>query len=320
MKFLLGVLCVLCGSLCPAHGYVRTRSSKTAPGIPSYWPAQCVFVLPDSSTVTTDLSSDQVYSIIQKSVSNWLTASASCSYLQINLDTPAAGEAHYDGINVIKFRQDKWCHPEDAQNHNQCYDPAAAAITSVFMINDGDPKDGLILDADIELNDIDFQFVDIVPGTPLPACTMPNAAVADLENTLTHELGHLQGLSHTCRDAASFANDVDENGNVPPFCSDVLRLPKTDPTYLKITNATMYNNAAPCETKKRNPTSDDVAGICNAYPTAMVRDTLCEHTQLSKYTTRSGCTMGAATPWQTPVFLLVTLALAGNWISRRRRN
>jgi hypothetical protein len=304
------------------HGYVRTRSTKKAPGIPSYWPARCVFVLPDNSTLTKDLPQDQVFSIINTALNNWLSADAACSYLQINVDAPAAGEAHYDGTNVIKFRQDEWCHPVDDQNlandPGRCYDKSAAAITSVFMINDGGDKDGLILDADIELNNLNFTFLDVVPGQPTPAICQAGATGpkqgADLENTLTHELGHLQGLSHTCRDLASFPYDVDENGMTPPYCSALNSLP-TDQRDT-IINATMYNDAGPCETKKRHPSPDDVAGICNAYPSAMMRDSACVHTDLAKYTSRSACSMGGA---GTPAAFLLVLFPLG-LLARRRRS
>ena len=96
---------------------------------------------------------------------------------------------------------------------------------------------------------------------------MPRAgtSLADFENTLTHELGHLQGLDHTCKDAATPAHEVDENGNPPPRCRS-LSTCRADRS--RSSDATMYNSATPGETKKRSPEADDVAGICDAYPLA----------------------------------------------------
>ena len=55
---------------------------------------------------------------------------------------------------------------------------------------------GRILDADVEMNNFNFAFT--VDGTaPATAAGRP---VADVQNTLTHELGHLLGLDHTCYD------------------------------------------------------------------------------------------------------------------------
>jgi hypothetical protein len=292
-----------------AHAYVRSRTSGN-PGVPIHWPGTCVFVQPDSAG-TPDIPSDQTFPIIQKSLMNWSGAAACGSYLQLNYDQPAPLEAHYDGVNVVKFRTDKWCHPEDAQSHNQCYDAMAAAITTVYFVDhEGDPNNAVILDADVELNNIDFTFVVIIPGTTPPA-GRPGTIIADLENTLTHELGHLQGLDHTCKDAATPANEIDDTGNPPPPCN---MIPIAEEQ--KITTATMYNAATPGETKKRSPEVDDLAGICNAYPAA-ANPNFCEHTVLSKYGTR-GCSMASGAP-PIALALLLGVLLALRAIARRFR-
>jgi hypothetical protein len=305
-----------------ADAYVRTRSS-VGMGKPSYWPGQCVFVTPDSAG-TPDLPNDVTFGVIQKSIQNWLTADGSCSYLQLNYMPPMPAEAHYDGMNVVKFRTDRWCHPDDAQNHDACYSAQAAAITSVFMINDGEERDGLILDADIEINDLNFTFITVTPGVANPT-PRPGTMIADLENTLTHELGHLQGLSHTCKDAAWFPNDVDDTGNPPPDCSILSTLSNQE--RLKIIDATMYNFAAPGETKKRTPEADDVAGICNAYPSDPTANAmldrpdknLCVQTDLARYTKRSGCDFNPrAMPAGAPLVLFL-LALVVQRLRRQPR-
>src|SRR5262245_41885772 len=103
------ILMLLVGSAAaPASGYVRTRSSKGT-GIPTYWPGGCVFVQPDSDA-SIDLAIDQVSSILSRALNNWNSATSSCSYLQLKAVDPTPLEAHYDGVNVVKFRKDVWCH------------------------------------------------------------------------------------------------------------------------------------------------------------------------------------------------------------------
>jgi hypothetical protein len=302
---------LLCAS--SAQAFVRTRSSK-GEGIPSYWPGSCVFLLTDSRG-SQDMPIEQVTSIVKKSTDNW---AGSCSYLTFTHDAPAEQEAKYDGVNVVRFRRDRWSPGGDAGK--MAYSPVAAAITSVFMINDNDPKDGLILDADIELNEINFTFANITDVTNLPMART-NTTIADLENTLTHELGHLMGLSHTCRDQASFANDLDENGNVPPQCDALMSVSVADRT--KITTATMYNFADAGEIKKRTPTADDLAGICNAYPPDNLGGKVCERTDLKKLTSRGGCDAapgGSWAPWMLGLvgILCVTRRKSRNGAASRR--
>lgn len=293
--------------------YVRTRSSKGS-GVPTHWPGGCAFIQPDSAG-SPDLPKDEVFSIIQKTLRNWMTACVDCNYLQLMYDEPAALDAHYDGLNVVKFRTDRWCHPVDDTTPNEiCYAEAATAITSVFMTNDGRPTDGVILDADIELNDVNFTFVNI---GDIPAQTpRDQTEIADLENTLTHELGHLMGLSHTCRDQSSFPNDVDENGNQPPACDAIPILQGA-----KVRDATMYNFATPGETKKRSPEDDDVAGICNAYPIANAGGKSCAHSDPYGETHRGGgCQCNVANHQPLPPLWLALAAFLVLWRWRRRRS
>ena len=247
-----------------ARGYVRSRTDK---GVPIAWPGSCVWVQPDSAG-SIDLPIDTVLQVIDKSISNWqtVTLGAGCSYLKINRDAPAALEAHLDHINIIKFRSDKWCRPGEPNTPEMCYSPSAAAITTVFYT-----ADGQIVDADVELNQCNFTFVWL-PSNVQPRSTGCGMAVqtmdSDLENTLTHELGHLQGLDHTCWDHVLPTAPLDDMGNPIPDCNDVLNHNVPPDEYQRIVQSTMFNFATPGETIKRMPKTDDINGICGIYPSA----------------------------------------------------
>jgi MYXO-CTERM domain-containing protein len=290
-----------------AWAFVRSR---TAGGIGVHWTSGCAFVTPDSAG-TPDMPSDQVFATVQKSIANWQSALNGAAYLKLMYAQPAAIEAHLDGVNTIKFRIDKWCHPNDAQQNNVCYSSAAAGITTVFYVQDGSDKAGTILDADIELNDINFTFA-ILPTTATPN---PNRPFADLENTLTHELGHLQGLDHTCTDAATPAQEYvgDDPTAKPPSCSQLFNLPPAEQQQIR--GATMYNYASPGETSKRMVQPDDVAGIVDAYAPANDPGS-CAPVDLNAFKTK-GCAMGGAAPSSPLAIGFALLALVAV-VARRR--
>jgi hypothetical protein len=293
-----------------AWGYVRSRTPK---GIGVTWSGTCVFMQPDS-TGSPDLPLSDIIAALQKSMANWQNAVGNQAYVKLMYMDAAPLEAHLDGANILKFRTDRWCHPNDEQQQNVCYSSAAAGITTVFFIQDGSEHAGTILDADIELNDINFTFA-ILPTTTQPR---NGTQLADLENTLTHELGHVQGLDHTCKDMATPAQEVDENGDPPPPCDQLFLLPLAEQQKIKL--ATMYNYAQPGETIKRTPEADDVAGIANAYPPGNDPNS-CKLTDLNAFMTR-GCSVGAigaAPPRSLGAIALLVAATVALATRRRRR-
>ena len=287
----------------PAQAYVRSRTPN---GTPTSWRSSCAIVQPDSAG-SPDLANEVTFATIQASMQAWRGATQSCSYLTLTYVVPAPVEAHYDGLNVIKFRTDEWCHPNDSQSKDVCYSKVAAAITTVFYVDQkGARDDGALLDTDVELNNIDFTFQVVNPTAPLSMPARDGTSVADFENTLVHELGHLQGLDHTCKDASTPSWEVDDTGAAPPACTGLSGLPGAE--IEKIANATMYNSATPGETKKRTPEADDIAGICAAYPLASA-PTTCKAAKLSGY--GKGCALGGRgnLPRGLTIVLLATAAL-----------
>lgn len=114
---------------------------------------------------------------------------------------PSGGNA-----NIIVWRDNSWGYASKT----------AFALTSVTF----NPNSGLIADADIELNGEHHVFTlsDIEPQV-------------DIQNTLTHEVGHFLGLDHT-----------------------------------PVQQATMFFSATVGETQKRSLENDDIEGLCTIYP------------------------------------------------------
>lgn len=109
--------------------------------------------------------------------------------------------------NIIVWLYDNWP-----------YDQNGVALTTVTY----DDKSGIIYDADIELNGYYFRF-DVVEEFP--------STYTDIQNTITHEIGHMIGLDH----------------NYDP-------------------SSVMYPTARSGETKKRELSPDDIKGVCDIYP------------------------------------------------------
>jgi hypothetical protein len=247
-------------SASPAWGFVR---SVTATGcVPVQWTPASVSITTDSAGVP-DMPLAAIERIARAAIAGWQDRTCPKSALELSY-AAATGprEVGPDGAQVIKFRSETWCRPpEQPGDEPICYDPSAAALTTLTYMVD----DGRIIDADIELNAVDNQFYDADSEPPPAGPRRP----LDLWNTLSHELGHLQGLDHTCRNGPAdgmAACARDDRGDAVVECHDVDQGRGHDPALATIFMTTMYPTAAPGEVHKRAPKEDDIRGIDAVYP------------------------------------------------------
>lgn len=239
--------------------YVPERTKKASQ--PLYWESGCVFLTPDVDGVS-DLAGTDELDVIDDVIAYVQATLDGCSYLQLRRDQPRDLQSGYDGVNAIMFREDSWCRPATGDEPEFCYPQASIAVTNIYHLDKpGDAHDGRILDTDIEFNAVDYAVAvcDEVTGMCTTGGAGPNA---DLANTLTHELGHVLGLDHTCWDQPGAA-PLDADGNVVPSCFPEGNLSQD------VRDATMYNFQDANETKKRTFAPDDIAGLCAIYPTSM---------------------------------------------------
>jgi hypothetical protein len=275
------------------------RTGPTQAGHYLFWESGCIFATPDSDG-TKEIAGSDEFPIIAASIATWNddVDTSSCSYIKIVENAPASEEVGNDGVNLIKFRDASWCRPAVDDDAARCYSPSAAGITTATFVDDGgNPRDGAILDADIEINGVNFAIS--VGGVSLG--TAP--CQAELQNTLTHELGHLHGLEHTCL-APGDPMRIDNQGNPVPACADT-----SDPAIL---DATMYNFQSCGETKKELLSADDIAAICSIYPEQKDPKT-CE----PPAATSGGCCDAGASGPAGPAMLAVALLASFRRKTRR---
>ena len=275
-------------------GYVRTGATKA--GNYLYWESGCIFVTADADG-TKQLPGDTEFDVIEQSIGTWNAAAATCSYIELRYQGVEAREVGRDRVNVIKFREMSWCRPAVDDDPARCYADSAAGITTAVYVDDAtSDRDGAIVDADIEINGKFFAIANngVTLGT--------SSCLAELANTLTHELGHLHGIEHPCL-AQGDPPRTDHLGRAVPLCNNV-----TDP---KIVESTMFNFQDCGETKKATLEAEDIAAVCGIYPTSDDPGT-CEAVPLNP----RGCCSASDRP--VPALLLagVTVLLVGR---RRRR-
>lgn len=264
----LALLSGLAVSAGPANAYVR---SYTIEGChPVFWAQTCVHITADSDGVR-DMNLPEIESTIQKSIDSWQLRIAGSSYMKLQyLAANAKRETiATDKLQVVKFRGVTWGRPATDKQPAFTYDPSAAAITTVTYINKpmDAVADGRVIDADIELNAVNNYFYNADQAAPATG----QRKATDLWNTLTHEIGHLMGLEHSCKRTPGDSMPActrDGNGNTVISCSTVETGRLTNVSYQTIYDTTMYPTADPKEVKKRVPQADDVAGVINTYPSA----------------------------------------------------
>jgi hypothetical protein len=281
-----------------AFAFVPYRTADNAHAF--YWPTTCVGLTAYADNFQ-EVPYDQTMNAIRAAARTWSHASLSCTYLNLEIlvGSGVAPHAANDARNILVFRTDRWCKWNDPPE--QCtYDPSALAITSVFAKGDGH-----IIDADIEVNasmgDIEWMNADVmrVPGKH------------DLQNALTHEMGHFIGLDHTCyKPGANKARPLDNLGNMVPDCDSA-------PPEVQMT--TMFDETTAGETSKRMLAMDDQNGVCDTYPPAL--DPMVCNVNLPDDTFGCATRPGRAQTGElgATLIFLITAVIAGRLRARTRR-
>jgi MYXO-CTERM domain-containing protein len=251
---------VLLGAGAPASAYVQSTSSK---GVGLHWPDTChvVYAHVDGSA---DVDDGSDIAAVKASLETWNAVECSDFTMRwgglTNIEW-IGYSTHGGNANIVIFHEEGWP-----------YAQRPVAFTSVTY----NPNTGIIFDADIELNAEDYEFTaggpDKDPGD------------IDIQNTITHEAGHIVGLDHTDLKAA-----------------------------------TMYESSIFGEVIKRDLAHDDISGICDLYPATDAPPACDEVQKLDLWVDDPGsppgpasnpsCATGGASPSALALLLLALMIL-----------
>ncbi len=265
-------------------GFVR---QSTSDGTPLEWRNRCP-LLEIGALDPRGPSTDELHAVLARSIDAW--RSDGCDELPFGISASGGGSAEtaFDGQNLVVTRGEDYC---DAGLHDDaeiCLSPNALAITTLYFVDrPGDPRHGEIIEADMEIN-LAHPFAD---GTGTTAF--------DLTSVLTHEIGHVLGLAHTCSTEPG-ARIVDPAGHEVPACGSEERD--------ELSEATMYPWLATGEVKRRTPEPDERQAMCLVYRS---HPATCEGSELVAGYTCSTGSGGGPLP-----LVLAGLAIA---VSVRRR-
>lgn len=201
--------------------YVRTTpTGDTSKCL--WWNENTKITWQQNSDGNVETTGDTEFTAAERAFATWQAQFDSCGSLSFQQGTrTTARKVGYlqagPNENVLLYRTkscsgqvpsgDTCWADDDCGNKYDCWQFASAAIA--MTTTSYDPKTARILDADIELNSKGFVFTAV----DAPVCVAPvftqSCVATDVQNTLTHEIGHLLGLGHTAQAGSTMAARAD---------------------------------------------------------------------------------------------------------------
>lgn len=195
-----------------AHAYRRRTVDDLPEGAPLFWERRTI-EFRDEFTTIPNVETGAARLALEASLATWSRAGGCTDIVLTHSGQADASRTNLSGgapdmENRVVFRTTDWPLRVGPQ--------VLAVTTQVYRRASGE-----IVDADIDINAVNH---------PWSALTLPTGT-NDIENTLTHEFGHVLGFAHS-----------------------------------EVREATMFAEADLDETLKRDLAVDDVDAVCTVYP------------------------------------------------------